>query len=107
MNVEELKETIDMVQGLLAENAKVVTPETLTEFDKLVAEFEKNKEELKAILDVVGVKTDKIEQWISSAKIVLDYERKLIESGKSAKIIDMLSKLEDRPLILGMITRLL
>lgn len=95
MTVDELKQTMNNVIGILQDNKKIVTPDLLDGIDKVV-------QSLTGPAPQVDFSTD-FQNSVKNIGAVVDMEKRLISGNMTADLIEILTKIQNRPIIMRLI----
>jgi len=101
MTSEELQNTLNNAIQILQDNKQVVTPEILDTADRIIATL--GGPEPSSHLSL-GINLDEI---LNMASKVIAIERRLTQTGLTDNLIDIMTRLQNHPIILAMIARLL
>jgi hypothetical protein len=96
MNASDLRQVLDQAVNMLQNNKAAVTPELLDAAKRLVEQ-----------LGPVMKDNQQFQNVLQGAGRVLEIEDQLINTNLTERLTEILTKLQNRPLILSLVARLL
>lgn len=106
MTKQELHNTFDQVVEVIKSNETVVGP-VLDKADKLVSKIRNQPEMVGAACMLMGLDKDAGTTFLQVAQELINIERILIDGGLGKRITRILHVLQDRPVMMYAIARLL